>query len=225
MAGFTAYKFRPLGTNEQEARLLEILHTGALWSADWRELNDPMEGMFRSARERRDVEMIIDFKLGYRVCSLAGTWRAVPLWAYYASNFAGVAVEISLPRLDAPGRGGLRNQDEIISKVDYRADWAFLDPGDCAPYQAAQRVLLSKHSAWRHEQEIRVLTQHHHYRPEIVQRLLFGPRIADRMKMRLANECRGLGIECAEIKLSNRGLTSSRFGPALVGHERQGALV
>lgn len=206
MSYFRGYKFRPLDTPEHEQRLEEILN-GQLWCADWRSLNDPMEGMFVSSRDRELIDSIIDFKQGFRVCSLAGAWKAVPLWAYYAGGFSGVAVEVALPRLDAPGLERLFRQEELISPVEYRPEWAFRDRGDCGPEEAARRVLLSKHSHWKHEQEIRVLTRSHYFRPEAVLRVLFGPRIDEHSKFRIEQLCERLGIECANVQVSSRGLT------------------
>jgi hypothetical protein len=96
-----AYKFR---SSSQLDFAFDIIFNNRLHCADWRNLNDPMEGMFaysyRSTDERdysEQVDEIIRHKERLLVSSLSRTFDCHLLWAHYASGFAGLAVEIELP--------------------------------------------------------------------------------------------------------------------------------
>ncbi|MBI1406019.1 MAG: DUF2971 domain-containing protein [Caulobacter sp.] len=207
---FLAYKFRGV---EHPDRLLEIIRTDTVWCADWRELNDPMEGMFRRPAGQADdwVSAVIAFKLGYRVCSLAGRWDFPPLWAYYASDFRGVAIEFELPGLDAIyDDDDLIARDCILARVDYRRTPAFAPAAGWDPRRAATMVLLSKHSAWRHEQEIRLLARVESFRMHRqVSRVLLGHRIDPGLREEILDACERRDISAADVRISGRGLTAA----------------
>lgn len=206
---FLAYKFR--GADNPQ-RLLEIIRTDTVWCADWRDLNDPMEGMFRRPDGQADdwVNAVIDYKLGYRVCSLAGRWNFAPLWAYYASDFRGAAIEFELPRLDAVYDDDDLDRDCILAKVDYRRTPAFAPARDWDPRRAATMVLLSKHSAWKHEQEIRLLARVADFRMHRpVSRVLIGHRMDSDLRRVVLEECERRGIPAADVRISSRGLTAA----------------
>ena len=82
-----AYKFR---SSSQLPFALDIIFNSRLNCSDWRNLNDPMEGMFAyfyNATEERDpkeeVAQIVKHKKQLKVCSLSMTFDSHLLWAHY----------------------------------------------------------------------------------------------------------------------------------------------
>jgi hypothetical protein len=144
-----AYKFRSAA---QLPFALDIIFNSRLYCADWRNLNDPMEGMFVYSYNstagldvKEQVARIIEEKQGFRVCSLSRTFDSHLLWAHYASGFDGLAIEVELP-----------DASPVIKKVEYGGVFApvsFDSPID--PGRVAERVLSSKYQEWAYEQEVR----------------------------------------------------------------------
>ena len=103
----TCYKFRGIRTDcaaSQEVDLsrIEDILKGNLYCADWRRLNDVLEGKYyygepdgrasdRSARKLIFGERLQDQKEAYKVCSLTTDLTNPLMWAFYASENAGVA--------------------------------------------------------------------------------------------------------------------------------------
>ncbi|HFD32509.1 MAG TPA: hypothetical protein ENJ28_07405 [Gammaproteobacteria bacterium] len=94
-----AYKFRSAA---QIGFAFDILINRRLYCADWRNLNDPMEGMFvygsdssQESEISKRVKGIVSAKRKYKVCSLAGTFDSHLLWSHYAGGFDGVAIEVA----------------------------------------------------------------------------------------------------------------------------------
>jgi hypothetical protein len=166
-----AYKFRSSANIEFA---LDILINRRLYCADWRQLNDPMEGMFafssrgEEPRAQRIVKGIGEAKSRYKVCSLAADFQSHLLWAHYAGGFDGLAIEIDLP-----------DNDPSVKRVDYRGVFAFLDMDEVVTEDdAARKILFSKYDEWSYEQEIRVLHWDAYYpldRP--IRRVIAGPRM------------------------------------------------
>lgn len=96
-----AFKFR---SASQVAFALDIIINKRLFCADWKTLNDPLEGMFAYnylSRDEEDVReqvmQIVEQKQGLKVCSLSKTFDSHLLWAHYAGGFDGMAIEMELP--------------------------------------------------------------------------------------------------------------------------------
>ena len=142
-----AYKFLSCARIEHA---LDILHNRRLHCADWRRLNDPMEGLYTysSSLERAVVERIVkgigNAKQGYKVCSLSSTIQSHLLWSHYAGGFDGLAIEVALPE-----------DDFNIRVVEYRDLYFFLDLDNVRDeHEAAQMILFSKYEEWEYEREI-----------------------------------------------------------------------
>src|SRR6185312_15116031 len=112
-----AYKFR---SSSQLPFALDIMFNNRLHCSDWRNLNDPMEGMFAysyNATKERDfkdeVASIVKHKQRLKVCSLSKTFDCHLLWAHYASGFSGLAIEVELP-----------DRSPFVKTVKYRGVFA-----------------------------------------------------------------------------------------------------
>lgn len=170
-----AYKFR---SSAQIEFIFDILINQRLYCADWRTLNDPMEGMFFTHNARFEeqemskrvmgVEGVINAKHQYKVCSLSKTYKNYLLWSHYANGYDGVAIEVELP-----------NDSYHIKNVEPRGNRYFLDLKNFENEdEAAKAILFSKHSVWAYEKEIRILSQNEFY-PIVGQlkRVIIGVRM------------------------------------------------
>jgi hypothetical protein len=196
-----AYKFRPASQIEF---VFDILLKQRLYCADWRRLNDPMEGMFASTHrnaERPYVQQVVmgirEAKGKYKVASLAGTFDSHLLWAHYAGGFDGVAIEIDLPE-DEPA----------IKKIDYRGVFAFVDIDHLnTEDEAARTILFSKYQEWRYEQEVRILHDQEFYRLDRpIRRVIVGHRMGEAMFDALHLICHKLGIVVCRAGIGDEGI-------------------
>lgn len=203
-----AYKFRS-STNIEFA--LDILLNRRLYCSDWRELNDPMEGMYvYSARQGQEshaaslVKGIGSEKSRYKICSLASDFQSHLMWAHYASGFSGVAIEVDLP-----------DDDPNICEVRYRGVFDFIDMAQIDDErQAARRILQSKYDAWSYEREIRIL----HSRPfyDLLAkpvRLIAGPRMNSALFDTLQLVCERELIDFCKIGVGDEGLDADYVEP------------
>lgn len=203
-----AYKFRPAS---QIARAFDIIINSRLYCADWRNLNDPMEGAFIYSRGKYDepiankrVKGIVESKKNYKVCSLAGTFDCHLLWSHYAGGFDGLAIEIELPD-DSPQ----------IRKVNYRGVFAFVDGNkNISESKAAENILFSKYDEWKYEKEIRILCNDSWYELKIpIKRVIAGHRMPDALFDVLNITCNSLGIQFCRVGIGDEGIDADFVAP------------
>lgn len=203
-----AYKFRS-STNIEFA--LDILLNRRLFCSDWRELNDPMEGMFvystdgRESHAQRVVKGIGSAKSRYKVCSLSRDFQSHLLWAHYANGFDGLAIEVDLP-----------DDDQDVRQVEYRGVFAFLDMDQVVDEDdAARRILYSKYNEWSYEEEVRILSSENYYpleRP--IRRVIAGPRMNQALFRTLHMVCDQEGIEFTKVGIGDEGIDADFVPPA-----------
>lgn len=205
-----AYKFRSLSNLD---RVLGMIRSGDLWCAPWSELNDPMEGFYfyhpgeNVSQEHRIVANIKSAKLGRYVCSLSARWNLAGLWAYYADEFRGVALEYDLSPLT--GLGGLK-----IGTVHYRPiDKAFDIMRDQDPGDLADDILMTKVDDWMHEEEIRILSSRSGRLrvPGGVRSVILGHRMAKDVQEVVAQYCLNRGIPVRVLKVSAEGFDKAPY--------------
>jgi hypothetical protein len=96
------YKYRSLkGDNWQY--ILDIFLNRRLYCAKYNELNDPMEGFYRTCENLPNYlrDHIFNQKGNYRICSLANNDNNTLLWAHYANGFAGIVVGLKNKRISS----------------------------------------------------------------------------------------------------------------------------
>ena len=203
-----AYKFRPAS---QIAFAFDIIINKRLHCADWKNLNDPMEGTFvYSYKEKEEsvvskrVKGISEAKRKYKICPLSGTFDSHLLWSHYTGGFDGVAIEVDLPD-DTPS----------IKLVDYRGVFAFLDMDDnISEDEAAKKVLFSKYDEWQYEQEIRILNDSEWFelrRP--IKRVIAGHRMPKALFNALNITCNSLGIILNKVGIGDEGIDADYVAP------------
>ncbi|WP_409028831.1 DUF2971 domain-containing protein [Gracilimonas sediminicola] len=195
-----AYKFR---SSNQIEYVFDILIKKRLHCADWKDLNDPMEGMYyyqgngRGKEIEEKVKGIRRAKRKYKVCSLSKTYDSHLLWAHYANGFKGVAIELDLP-----------GDDPNIREVDSRGVFAFVDMNNFrTEEEAARTILFSKYREWKYEQEVRILHDEKWYKlTNPITRVIAGPRMDDSLFKVLNIVCTKLGVEINKLGIGDEGL-------------------
>lgn len=97
------YRYRSLAQIQQE---LDAIENAYLYCSPYRNLNDPMEGLFTSSRlfrksaEYRTLRNAIrDNKAQIGICSFSEVYDHELMWAHYANQFTGICVAYSFSRL------------------------------------------------------------------------------------------------------------------------------
>ena len=131
------YKYCPMNQNTWET-----IRTGKFYFADWKKLNDPMEGIFRYKKDSIDLAKIVrQEKQRYRVCCLSKKCNEPLMWAHYADGFKGVCIEIDPnPNLNEEGERQIGEYSLVLKKDS--------DP---------TKLLTRKLDFWGYEDEWRIL--------------------------------------------------------------------
>lgn len=187
------YKFR---SPNSPSFTIDIIKENRLYCADWRNLNDPMEGTYDAlvlgpnAHRRTKIEEIYENKIGTRVCSLSRTYKHHPMWAYYAGDYSGLAIEIDLP-------------ESQVRSIDYASGYRIQNwSNDDNAYSIAQRILTTKHSDWSHEKEVRILYNEGEFFPlprGAIQRIILGSRSNEIFANQVRNAADMAGITVLEL--------------------------
>lgn len=203
-----AYKFRSAA---QIGYAFDIIINRRLYCSDWRNLNDPMEGMFvygHNAGAESDISKrvkgIVKEKRQYKVCSLAGTFDSHLLWSHYAGGFDGVAIEVDLP-----------DDTHNIRKLEYRGVFAYVDMNSfTSEAEAAEQILFSKNKEWQYEKEIRILHDSEWYElPRPVTRVIAGQRMPQALFEVLNITCNSLGITFNKVGIGDEGIDADQVDP------------
>jgi hypothetical protein len=204
-----AYKFR---SSAQISFAFDIMINQRLYCSDWKDLNDPMEGMYAYSygrnTDRSIVEEIVkgirESKRKYKICSLSATFDSCLLWAHYAGGFDGVAIEVDLP-----------DNNPNIRKVESRGIFAYVDMERFQSEEAAARtILFSKYSEWEYEKEIRILNETEWYMlQKPIKRVIAGPRMNKALFDVLNITCNTLGITLNKVGIGDEGIDADHVDP------------
>ncbi len=124
------YRFRPLDESVLERELI-ALSEGYLFAPLFSQMNDPMEAFYEigggedqhlqtayfepRGGDINDIYRIFSEQIDkFAVVSFSDTYKNFPMWAYYASNFAGLCLEFDSAELSI---GDLENEE--LHPVDY----------------------------------------------------------------------------------------------------------
>jgi hypothetical protein len=151
MATDTLYKYRALASLDF---FLDIVLNKRLFAAEYRSLNDPMEGKFKyrvphsaTDDDRQFAEELVAAQSAVRICSLSETATNTLLWSYYAQAHTGVAIGLQA-----------HDRDAELAQINYTTKLEFYPFMGSAAREEARKLLLNKTPEWAHEREIRVLT-------------------------------------------------------------------
>ena len=203
-----AYKFRGA---DQVAFAVDIILNKRLYCSSPSKLNDPLEGFFSAMvfesieRAKQAYRDVIQERSHLSVCSLSTTYDFIPLWAYYASNFTGLAIEVEIPADVAE-----------VKHVRYTNYPTLGSLPEDNPGEAARESLCMKREEWRHESEVRIIlddrqTRAAPYYPltldSPVRRLIVGQRMEPALLTTFKIVCKDQGIEICQAQLGPGGVS------------------
>lgn len=188
------FRYRPLDGVLFD-REFGALRDAYLYAPPFAAMNDPMEAFYETGGPGDRIidamlaptgkgvgtmyKMASDMIDRFALVSLASTHLDLPMWAYYASNFAGMCLEFSTHEL---GIGDFQN--EQLRSVTYaRSALPPLTMADMALEQLKEAVIARitrKRIEWSHEKEWRFVTGTtgpKHYVDDALSRVFLGPRI------------------------------------------------
>jgi len=142
------YKFRALANNDDLERGRNILITGRFWCSPYWELNDPMEGVYETSSDLNSINRIFDSKNKIKICSFSGSkgFKRARMWGYYANGFRGYVLKVIIKK-------------EQIEKIKYVKILSNFD--NISLDEIANKILTTKLSHWKTEDEYRFLTEIH----------------------------------------------------------------
>ena len=204
MKKIVCYKFRGIRTdcrymmNEDIKRIEEILK-GELYCSDWRKQNDIVEGCYyyKDNLEKEKLyfgeKCLTEQKEAYNICSLTRSLNNPLMWAFYASNNSGVAIEIKLPKSEV--------EEVLYHKMIPIIDLKDIsdDTSGCKTRMAARQILTNKLNIWKYEKEVRILTCDERYKIDKPTRIYYGSRMEKSVLDKLLKLCGSLGSNI-EIK-------------------------
>lgn len=152
------YKFRSL---QNIKYFLDIVLNNRLYAAKYNELNDPMEGIFRTKANQKIIQSLIDEKNNTRICSLSTDYKHTLLWSHYADGHKGCCIEVSIDNLN-------------IKPINYTND--ILDVNK----EEDKELLLSyKSPIWEYEKEARAFLEGNPYLEVTIHQIIFGSKVSN----------------------------------------------
>lgn len=208
------FRYRNVCSMELAKQELEAISKNYLWCCHYRDLNDPMEGIFGVSvwlTEQPTFEPlareILDQRDEVGICCFSDTGTNELMWAHYAENFSGICVAYSTRQL----RDGIGDDVHFVRVAyDELPPRLGRDDQKC-PQRAARRILSHKKSCWLYEREWRLLTS-----PKTMQvpgplkitvepsvkAVFLGPRMKDEVRTKLVEELTKMNIDIHTVKVS-----------------------
>lgn len=188
------YRYRPL-TDDLLDRELSALKDCYLYAPSFSAMNDPMEAFFQTGHStdtvvdlmlassgRSTADIYALFKKTVEDCALISfstTSMDFPMWAYYASNFAGMCLEFDTASLEI---GDL--QGEPLRQVTYAREalpsFGFVEMVGTRGTDQLILPLTRKRIEWAHEKEWRYITGKvgkKYFLDDSLRQVLLGPRV------------------------------------------------
>ena len=169
------YKYRSC---DNLNHIQEILRDGEFYFADWRELNDPMEGYFKyynADHSSDELRKIVQSKDNYGISCFSLTNDEILLWSHYANNHKGLCIEIDTDFE--------RSEDVSLEVIKYQntIPWVKRDDGRL---RTGKEILSSKIYKWNYEQEIRAFCEGKHTKHKVgrITKIILGIRVDSSLK-------------------------------------------
>lgn len=203
------YRYRSLREFDRE---MEAIEDGYLFCAAYRNLNDPMEGLFSSSKLLRESDdyrairdSIRDNKSQIGMCSFSEVHDHELMWAHYADQFRGICIAYNFMKL----RKGLAD-DVTFARMFYNETVPTIRLSDEEPGELAKMVLSYKNHRWLYEREWRMFASlgKAFYRPtSCVTRVYLGSRIEDDDRIRIKNRLKRLKIRTSDMTIDKYSIS------------------
>lgn len=189
------YKFR---SSAQFGYAMDIILNRRLHCSPWQKMNDIQEGWSLPDFEKFESGQVsynefYEHKKRLLVCSLSSTCKSHLLWAHYANEFYGLAVEVVVPA-------------EYTLAVRYLPDIneGFAETHD--PSELAKESLRRKLKCWRYEKEVRIIQAEKWFENIQIKSVIVGARMDDALFKTLYAVCERLDIPVCDARFSSTGI-------------------
>lgn len=191
------YKYKSIRDLIDLDRILDIINNKRIYMPSYDELNDPFESYLvnfnlsyagssitEAAGERPSI--IDEIFKPYGILSLTDNCRNQAMWASYSNMYKGICLGFeNLPKVK-PIK--YIKQTQTVPKLDLEEIKI--------KNKDIEKILMSKYSNWKYEQEYRLLSKDKFYNIEKhLKLIIIGHRIDSNIKNMLYNECIKNNIE------------------------------
>lgn len=134
-------------------RITKLVKDSVFHFSKFFDLNDPMEGIFRNPRYKKEYsDNILDIlgneKEKYNICSFSSVEakNEILMWSHYANGFKGIRIEITIDT---------KQSMLEFYKISYLPPKKFFNYN----FIDARNILIRKLMQWEYEHEIRCMTK------------------------------------------------------------------
>ena len=176
------YKFRPISSEENFNRLIDIINKHRFYAASLTELSDPLEGVYYSIMNRKREKL---YKVitngrkpeGLKICSFSKTYNTPVLWDYYAEQFKGVCFQVEI----------LDNKSFEILEIEYGSNPPNINRQTPEHRQGSWHIIYKwKHNDWKNEKEIRLIASNRYIDTSIkINSIFFGLKTKHDLKLKI----------------------------------------
>lgn len=147
-------KFRSLTNSCDFEHAKDIIETGKFWCSKLWNLNDPMEGVYKTTNTSNIDEVFSD-KNRYVICSFSSkeALKNPLLWGYYADGYKGIAIEIECDKKIIDHCLIKEGIDDCIIPVNYVKNILNIENYN----SSVPKIISNKLKCWEHEDEYRYL--------------------------------------------------------------------
>lgn len=176
---------------------LDILVNQRMFAAEFKELNDPMEGTYlyeEGTLSPSQIDAIYEKKMAYRLLSLSETPTNMLMWTHYAEGHSGMVVGVSVtdPAADI----------EMVRYVDNLTI-------NMHTHNLAKEILTKKFTMWEYEREHRVFIKHVSFVNVQIEELIFGfktnPCLLNLLSSIAKKFCPGISVRTIEPNELEKG--------------------
>ncbi len=145
------YKYFPLNEDKRVSWLMRMIEEQQVWFSLYKNLNDPMEGIFYTFEHSREkLEEFKAEKQQYLIGCFGLSPKKNNLWRYYAGGYNGCSVEIEV----SEKIHGLFKK----KKIEYKG-WREFTKGLQPDTINLNNIFFRKLNAWASEDEFRIVVR------------------------------------------------------------------
>jgi Protein of unknown function (DUF2971) len=174
-----------------------------MYGALYKELNDPMEGVYGYGKSQitpDNIQSIRDEKTSYRILSLSETSKNLLMWSHYANAHKGIVIGVKIPE----------NQSILcVDSISYEDD---LNLPQSLPSDIAQYILLKKLKLWEYEREVRVLIKERSFINVEICEVILGCRIDGNDSTMIRDFANRFTPEATIISMAQADLEKGKLG-------------
>lgn len=213
------YKYKSFDNN---GYWYDIFEHKRLYMANPAKFNDPFEGRLfpfetgscgntihiNAGKANKDVAQFLH---SYRVLCLSGNIRNKAMWAYYADNYQGFAIQFRTEKgADWPAK---KNHFSKAKRVIYKSDNESIPCRHVRGYEKAKELqrlcLLYKSADWKQEEEFRIIrydrthkSKFFHFEYSDIESVILGAKINDKNRKLITELCKNNQIKVRNMWLA-----------------------